>query len=101
MNTTSIHLNYLSVTSDIKSKGDNAKYPTIVPWRLQRQLRTQNCIAATNDYFVAMHAKRICDGDDISDQFSELPIFVLCDRCYWCATYFDKARIPVGQSCPQ
>jgi hypothetical protein len=49
----------------------------------------------------SVHAKRIGDGDDASDRSSELPIFVLCDRCYWCATYFDKTRITVGQSCPQ
>jgi hypothetical protein len=29
------------------------------------------------------------------------PTFVLCDTCYWCATYFDKGRIPLGNSCPQ
>ena len=30
-----------------------------------------------------------------------LPIFILCDTCYWCATYFDKARIPINNKCPQ
>ena len=29
------------------------------------------------------------------------PIFVLCDSCYWCATYFDKTRTPVDNTCPQ
>jgi len=29
------------------------------------------------------------------------PIFILCDTCYWCATYFDKTRIPVDNNCPQ
>ena len=29
------------------------------------------------------------------------PIFILCDTCYWCATYFDKTRIPVDNDCPQ
>ena len=29
------------------------------------------------------------------------PIFILCDKCYWCATYLDKTRIPVDNSCPQ
>ena len=28
------------------------------------------------------------------------PIFVLCDSCYWCATYFDEARIPEDNVCP-
>ena len=25
---------------------------------------------------------------------SSTPVFILCDRCYWCATYFSNARIP-------
>jgi predicted Zn-ribbon and HTH transcriptional regulator len=29
------------------------------------------------------------------------PIFILCDTCYWCATYFDKTRIPRENRCPQ
>ena len=29
------------------------------------------------------------------------PVFVLCDRCYWCATYSDKTRIPGDNTCPQ
>ena len=29
------------------------------------------------------------------------PIFILCDTCRWCATYFDKTRIPSGNGCPQ
>jgi hypothetical protein len=29
------------------------------------------------------------------------PIFILCDKCYWCATYFDKARITIDNNCPQ
>ena len=32
---------------------------------------------------------------------SPSPIFILCDRCYWCATYFDKARTPIDNNCPQ
>ncbi|HYZ50120.1 MAG TPA: hypothetical protein VE593_04475 [Nitrososphaeraceae archaeon] len=28
-------------------------------------------------------------------------IFVLCDKCYWCATYFDNSRIPMDNNCPQ
>ena len=32
---------------------------------------------------------------------SSPPIFILCDTCYWCATYFDKTRIPVDNNCPQ
>jgi len=26
-------------------------------------------------------------------------IFVLCEICHWCATYFDKSRIPYNR-CP-
>jgi predicted Zn-ribbon and HTH transcriptional regulator len=29
------------------------------------------------------------------------PVFILCDRCYWCATYFDNRRIPTNNNCPQ
>ena len=29
------------------------------------------------------------------------PIFILCDRCYWCATYLDKTRTPTDNICPQ
>ena len=32
---------------------------------------------------------------------SSPPIFILCDSCYWCATYFDKTRTPVNNICPQ
>ena len=32
---------------------------------------------------------------------SSPPIFVLCDECYWCATYFDKSRIPAENTCLQ
>jgi hypothetical protein len=32
---------------------------------------------------------------------SSPPLFILCDSCYWCATYFDKTRIPVDNNCPQ
>jgi hypothetical protein len=23
------------------------------------------------------------------------PIFILCDKCYWCSTYLDKTRLSV------
>lgn len=32
---------------------------------------------------------------------SQSPIFILCDMCYWCATYFDKTRIPIDNTCPR
>jgi hypothetical protein len=33
--------------------------------------------------------------------WSSPPIFILCDACYWCATYLDKTRIPGENRCPQ
>ena len=30
-----------------------------------------------------------------------IPIFILCDACYWCATYVDKTIIPADNNCPQ
>ena len=35
------------------------------------------------------------------DRFQSPPVFVLCDTCYWCTTYFDKTRIPRENKCPQ
>jgi hypothetical protein len=32
---------------------------------------------------------------------SSPPIFILCDSCYWCATYLDKTRLPRENRCPQ
>jgi hypothetical protein len=39
---------------------------------------------------------KICDHIKSSP-----PIFILCDSCFWCATYFDKTRTPVDNICPQ
>jgi hypothetical protein len=33
--------------------------------------------------------------------WSSPPIFILCDNCYWCATYLDKTRIPSENGCPK
>ena len=30
-----------------------------------------------------------------------IPIFILCDVCYWCATYVDKTTIPMDNICPE
>ena len=38
---------------------------------------------------------------DRSSLLSSSPVFILCDTCYWCATYFDKTRIPVDNICPR
>jgi hypothetical protein len=32
---------------------------------------------------------------------SQPPVFVLCESCHWCATYLDKARLPLDNECPQ
>src|SRR5919197_4113875 len=37
----------------------------------------------------------------IQSPYSSSPIFILCDTCYWCATYFDKIRIPIDNICPR
>jgi hypothetical protein len=35
------------------------------------------------------------------DQFnSSSPTFILCGKCYWCATFFDNARVPTDNNCP-
>ena len=28
-------------------------------------------------------------------------IFLLCERCHWCATYIDKSRLPADNRCQQ
>ena len=46
---------------------------------------------------------------DVSLEFTEKtrslsplqPIFVLCDKCYWCATWLDKTTGPRINNCPQ
>jgi hypothetical protein len=38
---------------------------------------------------------------DYSPPPSSPPIFILCDRCYWCATYLDKTRTPTDNTCPK
>jgi hypothetical protein len=32
---------------------------------------------------------------------SSSPVFILCDKCYWCVTYYDKGRRPIDNNCPQ
>jgi hypothetical protein len=35
-----------------------------------------------------------------TSSFTPLPsIFVLCDKCYWCATYLDKSKLPLDNNC--
>ena len=38
-----------------------------------------------------------CDGHT---KPSASPVFILCNRCYWCATYFGNTRIPIDNNCP-
>jgi hypothetical protein len=45
-------------------------------------------------------ASLIAKTHDLS-QSSSPPVFILCDTCYWCATYFDKTRIPRENKCTQ
>ena len=35
------------------------------------------------------------------DRLPSQPIFILCDSCYWCATYMDKNIIQGENRCPQ
>lgn len=46
-----------------------------------------------NNYESCLIAKTV-------DRSISAPIFVLCDICHWCATYFGKSRIPVDNKCP-
>jgi hypothetical protein len=35
-----------------------------------------------------------------TSSFTPLPsIFILCDKCYWCATYLDKSKLPLDNNC--
>ena len=42
----------------------------------------------------------VCNTHAGHAQPSAPPVFVLCDRCYWCATYFSNARMPTDNICP-
>jgi hypothetical protein len=43
----------------------------------------------------------IAKTSDGNKSSSSPPIFILCDRCYWCATYFGNRRLPLANNCPQ
>lgn len=47
------------------------------------------------------HNSQILIGKKYDQSSSSPPIFILCDSCYWCASYFDKSRIPADNTCPQ
>jgi len=39
-------------------------------------------------------------SNKVSNYSSSSPVFILCDKCYWCAPYFDKDRRPIDNNCP-
>ncbi len=43
--------------------------------------------------------KSIMSTSEIRNYGLAESIFVLCETCHWCATYFDKSRIP-NNKCP-
>ena len=44
---------------------------------------------------------RILLAKTSTDTRSLQPKFILCNRCYWCATYFGNTRIQADNNCPQ
>ena len=38
--------------------------------------------------------------DVFSSSSPNNPIFVICDKCYWCATYLDNMKRPADYVCP-
>jgi hypothetical protein len=75
--TKSIRLIYILLLPDFARKAKEGKSMT--------NHDSQSLISKTHDHI----------------QSSSPPIFILCDRCYWCATYFDKTRMPMDNNCPQ
>ena len=68
------------------------------------------CLAgelSLTDYEPSLLAKSFIgsgDGDGSSSGSSRSlspPIFVLCERCHWSATYFDKTKVPKDNNCPE
>ena len=48
-----------------------------------------------------LKSETLTKDDSLTQPSSPPPIFILCDTCYWCATYVDKTRIPGENRCPQ
>ena len=46
-------------------------------------------------------SQSLIDKTPDCNRSSPPPIFILCDRCYWCATYFNNRRLPMDSNCPQ
>jgi len=40
------------------------------------------------------------DSPNLKTSGSQPPVFLLCESCHWCATYLDKARLPLDNQCP-
>jgi hypothetical protein len=54
------------------------------------------------NYELFLAAKKLTAGSNGGrPSLSLSPIFILCDACYWCATYLDKRRTPIDNCCPQ
>ena len=47
----------------------------------------------TNPKYVDQNAKKPSDTNLDSPTLQSTPVFVLCERCYWCATYLDTNRL--------
>ena len=39
--------------------------------------------------------------DTTRNRSSLLPMFILCDKCYWCATYIGNSRTLLNNNCPR
>ena|SRR5919199_1780895 len=39
--------------------------------------------------------------DILLQSLKKQSIFVICDACYWCATYVDSTRLPADSICPR
>ena len=42
----------------------------------------------------------ISEAIDVLSSWTCKPVFVICDSCFWCATYFDNMKIPSDNICP-
>ena len=47
----------------------------------------------TNPKYVDQSTKEPSDTNLDSPTLQSAPVFVLCERCYWCATYLDTNRL--------
>ena len=63
---------------------------------LKKQYTKERLFACNNLYQI--HFKLATDYK-IKKYGSVEDIFILCETCYWCATYFDKDRLPT-EKCP-